>query len=150
LAALLMTLIKLTRVSYAKLNARQKENYNFQKISAVLAEYGFVTFRLSDDWAGADFIAVHLSGSVLRVQLKSRLTFEKKYCGNELYVAFGVGDTWYLYPHDELLSQVLNVTNIGASESWEKGAYSWPRLSKQLQQILAPYCITGDTRPLPE
>jgi hypothetical protein len=115
----------------------------------VLAEYGFVSFRLSDDWAGADFIAVHLSGSVLRVQLKSRLTFEKKYCGNELYVSFAVGNTWYFYPHDELLSQVLNVTNIGASESWEKGVYSWPRLSKQLQQILAPYCITGDTRPLP-
>ena len=145
-----MTPVQLTKVSYANLNARQKENYNFQKVSAVLAEYGFVTFRLSDDWAGADFIAVHLSGSVLRVQLKSRLTFEEKYRGNGLYVAFAVSDTWYLYPHDELLSQVLDATNFGASESWEKGGYSWPRLSKQLQQILAPYCITGDTRPMPE
>src|SRR5437762_2637158 len=63
-------LMKLTKISYARLNARQKENYNFQKISAVLAEYGYVTFRFSDDWSGADFIAVHLSGDVLRVQLK--------------------------------------------------------------------------------
>ena len=114
----------------------------------MLAEYGFVTFRLSDDWAGADFIGVHYSGSVLRVQLKSRLTFEKKYLGNELYVAFAAGETWYLYPHDELLSQVLDATNIGSTDSWKSGIYSWPRLSKQLEKMLAPYCITGDTRPL--
>ena len=76
--------MKLTKVSYTKLNARQKENYNFQKISAVLAEYGFVTFRLSDDWASTDFIGVHYSGSVLRVQLKSRLTFEKSVNLDEL------------------------------------------------------------------
>ncbi len=98
----------------------------------------------------ADFIALHRSGDVLRVQLKSRLTFEKKYEGNGLHVAFAVGETWYLYPHDELLSQVLNATNIGATESWGRGGYSFPRLSKQLQEMLAPYCITGDTRPLPE
>jgi len=142
--------MQLIKVPYETLNARQKENYNFQKVSAVLAEYGFVTFRLSDDWLGADFIALHHSGDVLRVQLKSRLTFEKKYEGNGLHVAFAVGETWYLYPHDELLSRVLNATNIGATESWERGAYSFPRLSKQLQEMLAPYCITGDTRPLPE
>src|SRR5206468_2739014 len=132
------------------LNARQKENYNFQKISAVLAEYGYVTFRFSDDWTCADFIAVHLSGDVLRVQLKGRLTFDKKYFGNGLFVAFPVDDAWYLYPHDELLSQVLEATNVGATESWKRGLYSWPRLSKQLVELLAPYCITGDTRPVPE
>ena len=71
--------MKLVKTSYAELNGRQKENFNFQKISAVLAEYGFVTFRLSDDWQGADFIALHISGEVLRVQLKSRLTFSQKY-----------------------------------------------------------------------
>ncbi len=142
--------MKFTKISYSDLKPRQKENYNFQKISAVLAEYGFVTFRLSDDWAGADFIAVHLDGSVLRVQLKSRLTFDKKYFGNGLHVAFAVGETWYLFPHDEFLSQVLDATNIGATDSWEKGIYSWPRLSKQLQKMLAPYRIAGDTRPLPE
>lgn len=65
----------------------------------------------------------------------------KKYHGHELYIAFAVGETWYLYPHDELLSQVLDVTNVGGSESWEKGSYSWPRLSKQLQKMLAPYLL---------
>jgi hypothetical protein len=38
----------LERVAYETLNARQKENFNFQKVSAVLADYGYVTIRLSD------------------------------------------------------------------------------------------------------
>src|SRR5436189_4470120 len=67
--------LKLEKVAYDSLNSRQKENFNFQKASAVLADYGFVTFRLSDDWQGADFIALQISGEVLRVQLKTRLGF---------------------------------------------------------------------------
>jgi hypothetical protein len=38
------------KIDYKKLTARQQENYNFQKISALLADYGFSTLRLSDDW----------------------------------------------------------------------------------------------------
>jgi hypothetical protein len=48
----------LKKVLYSRLNARQKENFNFQKVSAILADYGFVTLWLSDDWQGADFIAL--------------------------------------------------------------------------------------------
>jgi hypothetical protein len=63
----------------SKRNARQKENFNFQKISAVLADYGFVTMRLSADWQGADFIGLHIDGeTALRVQLESRLAFQEK------------------------------------------------------------------------
>jgi hypothetical protein len=99
--------MNLEKIEYAKLNARQKENFNFQKISAVLADYGFVTMRLSDDWQGADFIALHIDGeTVLRVQLKSRLTFQKSYCGKGLWIAFGNGDEWFLYPHDDLLKTI--------------------------------------------
>ena len=72
--------LDLSRVRYADLNARQKENYNFQKVSAVLADFGFSTLRLTDDWQGADFIAQHVDGETfLKVQLKGRLTFGKKY-----------------------------------------------------------------------
>jgi hypothetical protein len=49
--------LNLKLISYASLNPRQKENYNYQKLSALLADYGFVTMRLSDDWRGADMIA---------------------------------------------------------------------------------------------
>ena len=143
--------MKLVKTPYAELNARQKENFNFQKVSAVLAEYGFVTFRLSDDWQGADFIALHISGQVLRVQLKSRLTFSRKYHGKNLHVAFASGETWYLYDHDELLAKVLESTSIGTTRSWlDHGLYSFPGLSKELANLLEDYRITGDTKPLPE
>jgi hypothetical protein len=41
------------RVAYRSLNSRQKEAFNFQKVSAVLADYGFTTIRLTSDWRGA-------------------------------------------------------------------------------------------------
>jgi hypothetical protein len=141
---------KLAKVRYDKLNARQKENFNFQKVSAVLAEYGYVTFRLSDDWQGADFIALHISGDVLRVQLKSRLAFYQKYIGKGLYVAFPHGDVWYLYPHDELLPRILETTSIGTTKSWlERGGYSFAGLSPDLLKLLESHQISGDTRAAP-
>ena len=39
----------LQQINYSDLNSRQRENYNFQKLSAVLADFGFATLRLSDD-----------------------------------------------------------------------------------------------------
>ena len=85
--------MQLKRIRYSSLNSRQKENFNFQKVSAVLADYGFVTLRLSDDWQGADFIAQHIDGTTFaRVRLKGRLTFEKKYRGKDLWVAFADGE----------------------------------------------------------
>ena len=72
--------MKFEPINYKALNSRQKENYNFQKVSAVLADYGFVTIRLSDDWQSADFIAYHANGETfLKIQLKSRLTVDTKY-----------------------------------------------------------------------
>ena len=68
------------KIIYSKLNSRQKENYNYQKVSSVLADYGFQTIKLSDDWKGADFLAQHTDGKTsLKIQLKSRLTLDKKY-----------------------------------------------------------------------
>jgi hypothetical protein len=141
--------MKLKRIEYLKLNARQKENFSFQKLWAVLADYGFVTFRLSDDWQGADFIAQHIDGATsLRVQLKGRLAFYKKYQGKDLWIAFHEDGVWYLYPHDKLLRQVLEATRIGSTISWSnRGGYSFPHLSKQLHKFLSRYRICGDTSP---
>jgi hypothetical protein len=142
--------MRFSKVTYSELNSRQKENFNFQKVSAVLADYGFVTFRLTDDWQGADFLALRIDGEVLRVQLKSRLAFYEKYTGKDLFVAFGDDDTWYLYPHDELLATVLANTTVRTSASWKSGGYSFSRLSPQLRELLEPYRISGDARPVPE
>jgi hypothetical protein len=85
------------------------------------------------------------------VQLKSRLGFYKKYKGKDLYVAFADSGTWYLYPHHELLAKVLNDTGIERTSSWrERGGYHFPTISTQLRQLLQPYRISGDAKPLPE
>ena len=36
-------MIKFKRINYNKLTAKQQESYNFQKVSAVLADIGYTT-----------------------------------------------------------------------------------------------------------
>jgi hypothetical protein len=129
------------RVEYKSLNPRQQESYNFQKVAAVLADYGFTAIRLSDDWQGADFIAQHMDGvTFLKVQLKGRLTFEKKYLGRDIHVCFPADGRWFVYPHDDLLSQVQQVRDFSDTDSWKQlGGYSFPRLTKKLTDLLEPY-----------
>ncbi len=131
----------LKEVPYKTLNARQKENYNFQKVSAVLADYGYCTLRLSDDWNGADFIAVHVKNEKsLNVQLKSRLTFNKKYSGRDIWICFPYKGEWYLFLHDELLKKLKNKTNFQNTPYWkEKGFFSCGTLSKDLLVQLMEY-----------
>jgi len=45
--------IDLTKVSYKDLNSKQKENYNYHKVAAALANYGYDSMRLNNDWEGA-------------------------------------------------------------------------------------------------
>ena len=116
-------------IAYADLNSRQKENYNFQKIAARLADYGFNSIRLTDDWQGADFIAVHIDGETfLKVQLKGRMIIDRKYQGKGIHVAFIHGDDLYLYDHDALVCFLEENDKIGASSvSWhQQGFRSWP------------------------
>jgi hypothetical protein len=76
----------------------------------------------------------------LRVQLKGRCTFDKKYMSRELHVCFPIGGEWFLYPHDKLLRKVLAETAIGDTTSWKvHGGYSFPIISKKLRALLEPY-----------
>lgn len=131
------------KIKYKDLNARQKESYNFHKVAAVLADYGYSSMWLYDDWQGADFIAVHIDGeSFLRVQLKGRLTLDKKYNGKGIYIAFNENNQWYLYPHDELQELILREGKLAGSMSWDdRGGYSWPRIPKNIYAILERYKI---------
>lgn len=133
----------LQKISYQQLNSRQQENYNFQKIAACLADYGFNCLRLTDDWHGADFLACHIDGETfLKVQLKGRLTIDKKYAGKNIYVAFNDGQIWYLCPHDELTEQLLAAGLVKGSRSWEdEGHYSWPSLSQTVVSMLQSYAL---------
>ena len=133
-------MIKLQKINYSKLNSRQQESYNYQKISAVLADYGYTTIRLSCDWKGADFIAQHLDGTFLKIQLKGRLTFGKKYEEQDIHICFRAGEKWYLYPHDVLLLNVLSIANVQTTYS-KLGGYNFPTLSKKLIGLLEPFCL---------
>lgn len=131
------------KIKYQDLNSRQKETYNFQKVSAILADFGYATIKLNDDWNGADFIAQHIDGmTYMKVQLKGRLTFDKKYQNKNLFMCFPYQNEWYLYEHDILLDIFLRLykDKMAISKSWvDKGAYSWNSLSSNILNILAQY-----------
>lgn len=133
----------LQRVQYKDLNSRQKENCNFQKVASELADYGYNCMWLNDDWQGADFIACHIDGvTFLKVQLKGRLTIDKKYNGKDVHVAFNQDGQWYLYPHDQLQEEILALGLMSQSRSWsEGGSYSWPSLSGALKAHIVQYAI---------
>ena len=131
------------RIKYTSLNARQKENYNFHKLAALLADYGFSSIWLSDDWQGADLLAVHIDGATtLRIQLKGRCAFHKKYLKKGIYIAFPVSDRWCVFPHDEVLNEVIALGMMVHSDSWSiRGSYSFSRISSRLGDVLEPYMI---------
>lgn len=131
------------RIQYGNLNSRQKENFNFQKIAAELADYGFNCMWLNDDWQGADFIACHIDGnSFIKIQLKGRLTLDKKYNGKDIYIAFNQNNQWYIYPHDQLQAQLLEKGFISGTKSWdENGKYCWPNIPKNIFEHMSQYAI---------
>lgn len=99
------------KINYTALNDRQKETYNFQQVSAVLAQYGFATIKLNDDWQGADFIAQHINGELFlksmvscfsKYSLKAGLPFlksiwEKTYTSPSLIMEVGISITTIHY-----------------------------------------------------
>ena len=99
-----MLLKKYSKIKYSALKSKAKESYNFQKASAILAEFGFITNLLKYDWYGADFFAQHVDGDWLKIQLKGRLVTSPSYEGKDLFIMFEdkKSSKWYLYPHDEL------------------------------------------------
>jgi uncharacterized protein (DUF4415 family) len=138
------------RIDYNNLNARQQESYNLQKASSIFAEYGYLVMKLSDDWNGPDFIALKFGlefgkDNYLKVQLKGRFGFWKKYLGKNLFICFCDQDSknWYLYPHDELCEIIMkkHVDSI----SWkDKGEYHFPTISEDDKEILSKYKITEE------
>ena len=111
------------KATYSNLPAKQKENYNFHKLSSLLASFGFNCIWLNDDVKGADFLALSAKSDVFKIQLKSRLTFDKKYIGKDLYLAFPSDDGFYVYLHDEALK--LFIGRYETTSSWnDKGIYN--------------------------
>ena len=129
------------RIEYRDLTAKQKEAFNFAKLSAVLADYGFSCTRVVDDDKGPDFVAYHApSGKLLRVQQKSALSVHQAYEGKGLWIAFHVDQIWYLLKHDRLRDIVACTTNMlnTATARRERRAFSH-HPSKRLLAKLEPY-----------
>ena len=126
--------------------SKQIETYNFHKAAAVLAEYGFDCIRLSDDWAGADFLAYHKdTGRTLPVQLKSSLVIDKKFLPYEdLYICFPLdktGGNWYLLKHRTLeeIARLHNPYWFTTTRWNDKGLiWSWTG-TKEVRAALEPY-----------
>lgn len=109
--------MKLNKIKYEELNARQKENYNYHKVASRLADYGYDCMRLNNDWQGADFIAVHNDGEkMIKVQLKARFTVAKKYIGKDIWIAFTEKGVVYMYDHDLIVKNLTDTTRN--SKSW--------------------------------
>lgn len=141
--------MELKPVDRSELNRTQKKNYDFQKVAALLADYGFNCIRLADDaddGPGADFLACHKDGrQTLKVQLKGHLSIGKKYMGKDLYMAFPINGSWYLVSHDELVRIVGETTNALNTSSWQKGQYNWRRPSQRLVAKLS-FSLIRDIR----
>lgn len=126
--------MKFEKINYNELNARQKENYNFHKVASVLADYGYDSMRLNNDWEGADFIAVN-KDDMIKVQLKGRFTVAKKYLNKDLFIAFIEDGQVKLYNHDEVISSLPE--NIINSKSWvDYETYTWGKTPVMYEQLI--------------
>ena len=126
--------MNLKKIIYAELNSKQKENYNFHKVASALADYGYNSMRLNDDWQGADFIAVK-GENMLKIQLKGRFTIDKKYIGKDLFISFLEEGKVKIYNHDDALKLIPQ--NVKISKSWsEVGSYSWGKTPKYFNEII--------------
>lgn len=132
----------INKINYKDINPLQKENYNYCKAIGILADYGFECVLLSNDWSGADLLAIK-DNLTLRIQLKSRFTLAKKYRKKELYIMFFDKDRkLYLFPHDAVLEEFILKTKITESEYWKENKMHHSGIvSKPSMQILGKYII---------
>lgn len=92
----------------------------------------------------------HFDGkTTLRVQIKARLTIDRKYLGRELWMNFPSSGTWYLVPHDKLVETIGETTNWLNTTSWqENGLYSSANPSPKLLQELRHFAAEAAAVPI--
>ena len=140
----------LKRICLSALDNKQREAYHYQKVSAMLADYGLTCTWLIADWRGADFVAIGVDGTVLKIQLKSGgYEINKKFCAfKDLWMLFPNGEDWYLIKHKDLVEKAGKTTDHLEADSWtKKGKYSIssanPKrpIPSQLKEALKGYKI---------
>jgi hypothetical protein len=70
-----------------------------------------------------------VTGKQIKVQLKGRIHFAKKYIGKQIWTAFRQADKAYLYPHDALLTKYMKINPMRINKVWRRpdGAVHWKR-----------------------
>jgi hypothetical protein len=137
-----------SKVEYSKLNGKQQEVHNFHQIAARLAQYGYATYAIRDDWNGGDMIARHMIDAkkpTLTIQVKGRLTFSKKYIGKELWEAFPLSNRIFVFPHDAVLMRYLALRDsqrkpLDDNDAWKTGGtVHWGRPTADLLGLVKSY-----------
>jgi len=89
---------------------------------------------------GVDFILYRESdGDLRKVQLKGRWTIDRKYLERDIWVAFPIGDRWFLAPHDAMV-KMGEARGYTRAASWaDKGNYSLPNPSADIRKACEEY-----------
>lgn len=130
-----------SKVVYEDLTARGQEAFNTAKLAGVLADYGYSVHPVANDSHGADLLAYRPGEVPLAVQLKGRVTVARKYMGQQLHMAFPVGESFCMIDHDELVT-VLDGLGLLDNHSWSRdGLWHRGNPSAALRAALRDYMI---------
>ncbi len=83
---------------------------------------------------------IDLQKDVMVIQIKGRITFDRKYLNKKLWIAFG--GRRYVFPHDEVLEEYRRATRSLQSslkpvrKAWsDSGCVHWPVPTEELREI---------------
>ena len=136
-----------SEIEYENLSNKEQESFNSVHLMREMSKWGYLdSTKINGDKHGADLLFYRAQDAdVKKIQLKGRATFDKKYEGKNLYVAFQDKrkNEWYVYPHDVIVNQAIHTSSWALSKSWkEEGGYSWNNIPAWLEDILKPWKIT--------
>jgi hypothetical protein len=123
----------------SRYRSQVSEVINRNTVVSLALKQGYNAFLPVYD-GGVDFILYRENDRhLLKVQLKARWTIERKYIGRDIWIAFPVGEDWYLMPHDQMLA-AAETDGVTKTASWvENDAYSRRRLSAAVLAQCASY-----------
>ncbi|HET7709536.1 MAG TPA: hypothetical protein VFK50_08410 [Sphingomicrobium sp.] len=124
-------------------DAQVKEVINRNLLVSELLAHDFNAYLPVYD-RGVDLIAFHEKrGVTLPIQLKGRWNIMEKYRGRGIWIAFPERRSWYLAPHDTMISMGEQL-GYCESLSWSKGrAYSCPSMGKKLTELMEPWILAS-------
>jgi hypothetical protein len=131
-----------------KLSAKAIELLNMHELTAELMARGWNVYLPVYD-EGIDLLATRNDVSeVIRIQLKSRWSIDRKYVGRPIEIAYKDRGTWYLAPHEAM---VLAGEQEGycAQTSWtgDKGMWNVATMSVRLAERMAPHALSNRLGP---